>query len=129
MSSSSQYYSYLPSLSNLVSYIQGKICNPSATACKVAASSLSTAAYVDIDYDTISHAVVLNAFWSTSPDGPSWTETSSLPSREQTIEIGVLSHEPNPDPEDIAFAGFLTVLGNDAAPSMSAPSPIRPFYF
>lgn len=38
------------------------------------------------------------------------------------MEIGVLSHEPNPDPEDIQFGGFLTVLGSDDKPSTFTPS-------
>lgn len=119
MSSSSQYYSHVPILSNLVSYIQDNICPSSSKACKGAATSLLSASYLDIDYDTISHAVILNAFWEKSPDSLSWDETISLPGNEETIEIGVLNHEPNPDPEDIAFSGFLTVLGQDTKPSTS----------
>jgi hypothetical protein len=86
--------------------------------------SLASATYLDIDYDAISHAVVLNAFWNKSPRGPGWTEVIALPGKEETIEVGVLNHEPNPDPEDIAFSGFLTVLGQDDKPSTSSHSQI-----
>ncbi|KAF2676782.1 PIG-X-domain-containing protein [Lentithecium fluviatile CBS 122367] len=116
MSASSQYYSYLPTLNSLVSYIQEEVCKSSVKACKNAASSLLSASYLDIDYDTISHAVVLNAFWSGSPEANHWTETITLPSKDQTTEVGVLNYEKNPDPEDIGFGGFLTVLGQDDAP-------------
>lgn len=126
MSSSSQYYSYLSSLSTLITYVQENLCRPSSSSCNQTASSLLLASYLDIDYDTISHAVILNAYWDSASNADAWTETVTLPSRDQTIEIGVLSHEPNPDPEDIGFGGFLTVLGQDSAPSTSPPPPISP---
>lgn len=119
MSATSQYYSHLPSLSNLATYVQQKICKTSEKGCKEAASSLVSASYLDIDYDTISHALVLNAFWSSAPDNRHWTETIAAPARDESIEVGVLTHEKNPDPEDIAFGGFLTVLGQDSKPSTS----------
>ncbi|KAF2750111.1 PIG-X-domain-containing protein [Sporormia fimetaria CBS 119925] len=116
-SPSLQYHSHLPSITHLIRYIQDKLCPPSSSSCKNGASSLDSTSYTDIDYDTISHALTLNAFFPSAPD-PSigWTETISLPSTSSTIEIGILNHEPNPDPEDIAFAGFLTVLGKDTKP-------------
>jgi hypothetical protein len=117
MSASNQYYSSLPSLQHLVHYLGEKVCKPSSRECKETASSLLSASYLDIDYDTISHAVVLNAFWAGPPKGVAWTDTVTLSSKDQAIEIGVLNHEPNPDPEDIGFGGFLTVLGEDASPS------------
>jgi len=117
MSASNQYYSYLPSLQHLAGYFRDSICKSTSRECKEVASSLLSASYLDIDYDTISHAVVLNAYWSESPKGASWAETITLPSKDQIIEIGVLNHERNPDPEDIGFGGFLTVLGEDEAPS------------
>ena len=118
---SSQYYAHLPTLSNLKTYIQDKLCHPSSKSCKSAAASLLSASYVDIDYDTISHAVILNAYWEESPI----TETISLSGSEEKIEAGVLIHEPNPDPEDIGFGGFLTVLGEDDNPSRYLP-PLQP---
>jgi hypothetical protein len=109
---SSQYHAYVPTLSNLKTYIQDKLCHASSQ-CKDGAASLLTVSYMDIDYDTISHAVILNAYWEESPI----TETISLSGNEEKIEAGVLIHEPNPDPEDIGFGGFLTVLGEDDKPS------------
>ncbi|KAF2715205.1 PIG-X-domain-containing protein [Pleomassaria siparia CBS 279.74] len=123
-SASTQYYSHAPSLSHLVSYIQTKLCKSHSPWCKDAAASLLTASYLDMDYDTISHAVILSAYWEEAPNGESWTESISLSGSEERIEVGVLIHEPNPDPEDIGFGGFLTVLGEDDKPSM-LPSPLH----
>lgn len=118
MSASSEFYANAPSVLPLISYIQAKLCPSSSATCKEAAASLSSATYIDVDYDSISHAVIFNAFWAQSPDAASWTETISLPGAEETIEIGILSTEPNPDPDIIGFSGFLTVLGQDDKPSM-----------
>ncbi|CAI6333425.1 unnamed protein product [Periconia digitata] len=114
MSASSQYYSYLDSLSNLVNFIQKRVCK--SKACKESAEVLLSATYVDIDYDAISHAVVLSAFTATAPATGYWDETISVTSELQSTEVGVLTYEKNPDPEDIGFGGFLTVLGQDQAP-------------
>jgi hypothetical protein len=85
------------------------------------ALGLSTATYIDIDYDTIQRALVINAGWPSAPGEKGWTETISKTSS-ATVEVGVLNHEPNPDPEDIGFGGFLTVLGQDSSPSKPALS-------
>ncbi|KAJ8110552.1 hypothetical protein OPT61_g6640 [Boeremia exigua] len=76
----------------------------------------STPTYVDIDFDAISQAVVCTAVWSSGPR-IGWTDQFTAADDESTVEIGVLSHEPNTDPEDIQFGGFLTVLGRDDSPS------------
>ncbi|KAJ4379197.1 protease B nonderepressible form [Didymella sp. IMI 355093] len=75
--------------------------------------------YTDIDYDAISQAVVCTVVWSTNHvPGERWTDTYSAPEEDSdsTVEIGVLSHEANTDPEDYQFGGFLTVLGRDDKP-------------
>lgn len=129
MSASSQYYSYVPTLADFV-FVLKKLCPPSSVACKDAASSLLSASYLDIDYDAISHAVKIDAFWERAPLAESWTESIFLPGTQETIEIGVLHHESNPDPEDIAFSGFLTVLGQNTKPSTYYPrSPLSPLSF
>lgn len=115
-SSTSQYFFYVPSLSE-TAFTLKKLCPPTSTACKDAATSLLSASYLDIDYSAASSAVIINVFWDKAPITNSWTESVFLPGTQERVEVGVLSHEKNPDPEDIAFAGFLTVLGQDTQPS------------
>ena len=117
MSASSQYFAYLDSLGNVLDNFQEKFCKARNDVCKELATQLLTAAYVDVDYDTISRAVVLTAGWSDAEGHEGWSEKIQLPEKDSTVEIGVLNHEPNPDPEDVQFGGFLTVLGQDTAPS------------
>ncbi|KAF2630350.1 PIG-X-domain-containing protein [Macroventuria anomochaeta] len=76
----------------------------------------SSASYIDIDYDAISQAVIFTVVWSHAPNKKGWTESVYVPEDESTVEIGVLSHEPNTDPEDVQFGGFLTMLGRDDKP-------------
>ena len=75
---------------------------------------VEAADYVDMDYDTTTQAIVFT-FQSTK----NGTDITYLPDKQSTVEIGVLSHELNSDPEDIQFGGFLTVLGRDNTPSKS----------
>ena len=112
-----QYFSYLPSLDHFVSHLTRSICAPDSKSCKETANSLRGVSYLDVDYAEESSSVVVTAFWDSPPTG--WTERLSAPSKVATTEVGVLTHEKNPDPEDIAFGGFLTVLGRDTAPSTS----------
>ena len=128
MSSASQYYQLLPSLKDLVTYIQQKICATSDPSCQTQAASLLSATYVDIDFDTISHALVFNGFWDRAPDAESWTETISLRQETDHIEVGVLTSEKAVDPEDLAFSGFLTVIGKDSKPSTHSNPPLLILY-
>lgn len=81
--------------------------------------SVSSASYLDIDYDAMSQAVVFTAVWLRAPSKEGWSESITLPEADTTTEIGVLAHESNTDPEDIQFGGFLTVLGRDDKPSIT----------
>ena len=117
MSTASQYYSPLSpdawEASKIAEWVQKMT--------KVDAS----ASYIDIDYDAISQAVIVTVFWPNAPSGRGWIEQFTAPENESTVEIGVLSHEPNTDPEDIQFGGFLTVLGRDDKPSITLRQPIH----
>jgi hypothetical protein len=123
MSASSQYYAYLSSIRDVATVLGQKFCKSKGGECLHQALSLSTATYLDIDYDTITRALVINAGWPSAPSEKGWTETISRKSSDATIEIGVLIHEPNPDPEDIQFGGFLAVLGQDTSPSKPLQNP------
>lgn len=122
MSASSQYYAFLPSIKETISRLAKRICRKFNESCETILSRVETASYLDIDYDTITRALVINVGWSSTPSENGWTESISRGKKDGTIEIGVLTHEANSDPEDIGFGGFLTVLGQDESPSQSAPS-------
>ena len=124
--SSLHYHSTLPSLSNLVAYMQQKFCPRSDIACIHSVSLLNIADSLDIDYDAISHALTFTAYWSKPPPAffdpitaetfyDSWTVTvNALADR---VEVGVLSAEAAPDPSELQLSGFLTVVGEDKAPA------------
>jgi hypothetical protein len=122
MSASSQYYSSLSSIESSVEHFSNLICLGYREKCEIILTGMRSAAYLDVDYDTITRALVVNVGWSSAPRESSWDEDIYRGEKDGTIEIGVLNYEPNPDPEDIQFGGFLTVLGQDESPSTSAPS-------
>jgi hypothetical protein len=124
MSASSQYYASVLSLNDIFRNIEKKFMESLHRKGKELADRFSNAAYLDIDYDTISRAVVINAGWPKSQDSEGWTETITKQASDSTIEIGVLNHESNSDPEDIQFNGFLLVLGQDTSPSTFPPNPL-----
>lgn len=124
--SSLHYHSILPSLSDLVAYIQQKICPHSDISCLHSASLLNIADSLDIDYDAISHALTFTAYWSRPPPVffdpitsetfyDSWTVT--MDAHAEKVEVGVLSAEAAPDPSELQLSGFLTVVGEDTAPA------------
>ncbi|KAB8349525.1 hypothetical protein FH972_023551 [Carpinus fangiana] len=112
-STSAQYYQIVPSLAYLTQYIQSQICWPRDTACQEGALSLLTAKYFDADYDAISHALIVTAYWSAAPDSTGWAELLSQRTPSERIEVGVLNAEPPTEPEELSMAGFLAVLGTD----------------
>jgi hypothetical protein len=126
MSAALQYYSFLPSVQDIISRLSDQLCGGSDRVCKILSHDLSTSSYIDIDYNTIDRTVIVNAGWPSAPDENGWTETISRKAdgMDGTTEIGVLTQEPNPDPEDIQFGGFLTVLGLKSEPSKPSPIPI-----
>ncbi|KAI1540364.1 PIG-X-domain-containing protein [Pyrenophora tritici-repentis] len=140
MSATSQFYAYLDNIGAYKGPWQSIMCEkgPLQAYCEKLVNAFSTARSVDIDYDTISRSVVLTALWPVAEKESwekekGWTSTHRLPSawmikhgglspnevptEDSTVEIGVLSHEGNADPEDIQFGGFLTVLGQDQKPN------------
>lgn len=111
MSTALQYYSPFSSAdwdeSKIAVWIQ-----------KITGGANGLVSYIDIDYDAISQAIVFTALWHKAPSAKGWMDHVQTPMDGSTVEIGVLSHEPNTDPEDIQFGGFLTVLGQDEKPSI-----------
>ncbi|KAK4934021.1 hypothetical protein LTR28_010982, partial [Elasticomyces elasticus] len=126
MSAAYQYYHLLPSLGDLVSYIQQKCCSPDDPRCHLRATSLLSAASLDIDFDAISHAVTLTAFWDHIGYGALGSETVSRLGPTDSVEVGVLSNEKPTEPEELTLSGFLTVLGEDTKPSQAHAPFFRP---
>ncbi|KAK4983034.1 protease B nonderepressible form [Elasticomyces elasticus] len=131
MSAAYQYYHLLPSLEDLVSYIQQKCCSPDDPHCHLRAASLLSAVSLDIDFDAISHTVTLTAFWDHVDYGARGSETVSRLDPTDSVEVGVLGNEKPTEPEELTLSGFLTVLGEDKKPNptlFSFPSRHQPLH-
>ncbi|KAH0559885.1 hypothetical protein GP486_003597 [Trichoglossum hirsutum] len=116
-SSAFQYHQPLASLKELITYIHQKICPSSDSACHDRALALLSASYLDIDYDTISHSLVLNAFWEQAPDSGLWNDVFEVIGDKDKVEIGILANEDPLEPEELKLGGWLTVVGEDEKPS------------
>ena len=71
---------------------------------------------MDIDYDAISHALLIAAYWERGPDGGAWNEKIEN-SGDERVEVGVLNEERADEKEEIKLGGWLTVVGDDDKPS------------
>lgn len=122
-SASHQFYSHLPSIDGLVHYISRVICHSSHDRCKSDAQELSDADYFDADWDSISHTLILKAFWSKSPFSEGvWREKHNLPQPgEHALEVGVLSNEKPEEDEELKYSGALTQVGKDSKPCEFLP--------
>ncbi|PLB43188.1 PIG-X-domain-containing protein [Aspergillus steynii IBT 23096] len=109
-----QYHALLPSLDTLVSYIQNKVCAASGSEeCLRHAASLASADSLDINYDSISHALTLTGYWARSPSG-GWTEKiQKQAAGAGQVEVGFLGTEKALEPEEIKMGGLLGVVGSD----------------
>lgn len=122
-----QYYQLLPSLDELVTYIQHKICLASDSDCQAKAASLAAATYLDVDYDSISHTLVVKLFRHQPPALGSWNEKFVKSGASSKVEVGVLTNEKAIELEDLSLGGFLTVIGKDTTPSTEL-TPFPAFY-
>ncbi|GLI79425.1 protease B nonderepressible form [Penicillium ochrochloron] len=111
-----QYYTRLPSLPSLVAFIRRTACHQQqvgGTECHDRANSLLTADTVDVDYDSISHALTISGVWAGPPSG-GWTEDIPKPSsKTDQVEFGLLGAEQGIEPEEIKMGGLLAVVGED----------------
>ncbi|KXT04867.1 hypothetical protein AC578_3424 [Pseudocercospora eumusae] len=85
--------------------------------CKFVADAGSDA-YVDYDYDVISHAVTITTL-STPPNGQGHSEQafSHKIKPDDRLEVGILAPESPDEPEELKLGGYLTVVGEDDKPS------------
>ena len=114
-----QYYQLTPSLDDLKTYIQQKICPQYGESCLRRTEGLSQVDYIDFDFDAISQALIV----TTSRDGApepfrGWSESIHSHGGGAKVEVGVLSSEQPIEPEELSLSGYLTVLGEDEKPSM-----------
>ncbi|KAL2852952.1 PIG-X [Aspergillus pseudoustus] len=110
-----QFYELLPSLKNLVTYIQQKHCEREDEECYRHVELISSADSIDINYDSISHSLTMSGYWSKAPGGADgWTEViRKHKGATGQVEVGLLGAEPANDPEEIKMGGLLAVVGED----------------
>lgn len=108
-------------MDNLIKYIQNTVCDQisrDSTECHTQADALLSVDSLDIDYDSISHALTMSGFWANPPKG-GWTAQFKKPSSAaDQLEFGLLGAEPGLEPEEIKMGGLLAVVGQDKKLSM-----------
>lgn len=120
--SSSSSFSYYQVLSpqqwdHFATYLNVKSCPNGASRCEDHLEAIRTANYVDFDYDAISHALIVKAYWDHAiHTTEGWTEITRLQPNISSIEVGILNNEKPDEPEELKLGGFLTVLGQDSEP-------------
>lgn len=112
-SATRQYYQPLDTLRDLVEYGKHKLCGSSEQECLERVSSLLYASSVDIDFDAISLALTVTAFWPSQMQDLSLKRTTS----NDRLEVGILSVELSKQTDELSLGGFLTVVGEDTKPS------------
>jgi hypothetical protein len=117
-SSSHSYYQRLAFPRHLLAYLTHKICKQHGEPCTTRVAGLESADYLDIDYDTISQALVIRSFHQLRP-GRSPLNEVLRPIGDTRLEVGILSSEKatESEPETLKMGGFLTVIGDDDKPS------------
>ncbi|KAF4621537.1 hypothetical protein G7Y89_g14539 [Cudoniella acicularis] len=112
LSAATQYYSPLSTLNELISYLTHKLCKNTDAECLSRVSKLNSASTLDVDFDTISHALTITAFWPYQAWDLSIKNTAN-----HRLEVGILTVEKPTQPEELSLGGFLTVVGEDTKPS------------
>jgi len=90
-----------------------QVCPTSNKSCRRRVERLREAAYIDFDFDTISHALTISSFWASQ----TWDLSISTNGSNDRLEVGILSNEKPIELEELNLAGFLTVVGEDTKPS------------
>jgi hypothetical protein len=121
MSAKYQYYKPLARLTSFIGYLSSTVCEQSDTSCHAQITSLAQASSLDLDYDTISHALRISAYWdwAVAADGSQgvWDETLRLQPSSDALEVGILNVEKPTEEGEISLSGLLTVVGEDTKPS------------
>jgi PIG-X / PBN1 len=113
---STAYEYYLPESQfnkfSLVDYIHAKCVGSDSFDCK-RVEGLRGADLIDLDFDTISHALTITAFWHSQ----TWDLDILNKEPKNRVEVGILSNEKPVEVEELNLGGFLTVVGEDTKPS------------
>lgn len=124
-SSTYQFYHGPRDIDHVSRFLEQVACGGSSSLqslCDVAKAS-SNAAYLDFDFDVISHALTITGVWSSSHGDAA--VLSKAPAKKASagdrFEIGILQAEKPDEPEELSLGGFLTVLGDDDKPSKYSP--------
>ncbi|KAM0284407.1 hypothetical protein ACHAQH_001983 [Verticillium albo-atrum] len=108
-----QYFELIKDITPFVDFIT-QHCASSDAACKSRAGTLSTAATIDISWDTTSESLKVTAQW---PHGSHPLSVASTPGHR--TEIGILGLDPSAQAEahELGISGALTVLDTGKGPS------------
>ncbi|KAI4285222.1 MAG: hypothetical protein L6R38_000828 [Xanthoria sp. 2 TBL-2021] len=110
------YHDFSPSLRDLVTYLQKKICPEQDNECSSAAKRLEKSAYLDIDYNAGSREFILTSFHHESPDLDGWNEDVKRRWNSEKTEVGLFTYQQALEPEELSFGGYLTVISEDKKP-------------
>nr|POE56773.1 protein pbn1 [Quercus suber] len=116
-SSTYQLHSSLEDLRHFQRYVALHLCQDNAQ-CIQEAATLEGASTLDIDFDAISHAITVTAYW-TSEGVSRFKHTHKTVKRtrpQDTVEVGILQVQKADEPEELKFGGVLRVLAADEKP-------------
>lgn len=110
-------------MGHLNEYVKSEVCSDPSQFFLDTADSLLGVSSLDVDYDYISRAVVLTAYWDQPAIGRPWNEVISEKAlRSERIEVGVFNKEEATSKEEIKLGGVLIVIGEDTKSSQSRDS-------
>lgn len=78
----------------------------------------SSFAYIDVDFDAISHAVTVTALTLPNARGNNRDNTLAVRKDDPSdrLEVGILEPQDPDEPEELSLGGYLTVIGEDDHP-------------
>jgi hypothetical protein len=118
-----QYFNFVDNIQSLMEYVRQIACDEANYDCALRMTDLIYADSVDIDFDSISNALIVRALWSESRlSDKKWWETHFLPPKGSSAEVGVLINETPEEPDELRYSGFLTKIGEDDKPGTFEPS-------
>ncbi|KAK4539998.1 hypothetical protein LTR36_009896 [Oleoguttula mirabilis] len=112
-SSSYQYFHPLARLLHFQTFLARTLCGKFKGLCVNEAAALSYASYVDIDFDAISHAVTLTAFWREGIEAGAARTVARKWRGGDSLEVGILQSEVADEVEEVKMGGYLTVVGEE----------------